>query len=96
MKIDPKLILESVRLRMQEQGVEWSEQEMRDLEDAISHPDAIPSIQESFQREANSVQVGDQAPDFALRLLQEPESPPLQLSSHWGRRPVALIFGSYT
>jgi hypothetical protein len=45
------------------------------------------------------VQEGDAAPDFTLPWL---ETVPvgagefLTLSSHFGKRPVALIFGSYT
>ena len=89
-------MLEGVRSRMREQGIEWSEEEFAELADAISHPAAMESIQQGMQREASCVQEGQEAPDFALKFLQEPEAPPLQLSSHFGRRPVALIFGSYT
>lgn len=96
MPVDVTKMLEGLRARMREQGIEWSEQEFADLADAISHPAAAESIQEGFQREAGSVQLGQEAPDFALKFLQEPTAPPLRLSSHFGRRPVALIFGSYT
>jgi peroxiredoxin len=47
--------------------------------------------------EATSVQAGDPAPDFALPRLGGPNAGELvTLSSHFGKRPVALIFGSYT
>lgn len=37
---------------------------------------------------------GDLAPDFRLRVLHSQET--VQLASFRGRKPVALIFGSYT
>ncbi len=44
---------------------------------------------------APEVAVGDEAPDFELPLLERPHER-VRLSSLRGRRPVALIFGSYT
>jgi hypothetical protein len=52
--------------------------------------------------EAGAVQVGDPAPDFTLPPLTSagPVGPnageEVTLSTHFGDRPVALIFGSYT
>jgi hypothetical protein len=40
------------------------------------------------------VEVGDQAPDFALPTVDR--SSTIRLSSFRGERPVVLIFGSYT
>jgi hypothetical protein len=40
------------------------------------------------------VGVGDIAPDFSLRTIDRTTE--VTLSSHRGRRPVVLIFGSYT
>jgi hypothetical protein len=37
---------------------------------------------------------GDAAPDFELRDLQGEN--PVRLSSFFGQRPVALVFGSFT
>jgi hypothetical protein len=45
------------------------------------------------------VQEGEAAPDFTLPWLGAKPAGAgerLTLSSHFGRRPVALIFGSYT
>ena len=42
---------------------------------------------------------GDLAPDFTLARLGEGpggEADAVTLSAHFGKRPVALIFGSYT
>ncbi len=70
-----------------------------ELADAVSHPKAAAVIAELMEAEAVSIQVGDPAPDFSLPRLpragQEP-GPSLTLSEAFGRRPVALIFGSYT
>ena len=46
-------------------------------------------------REARAPAVGERAPDFELPLLGEP-SQTVRLSDFRGKRPVALIFGSYT
>ncbi len=40
------------------------------------------------------VEVGDDAPEFALRTVDR--STTIRLSSFRGERPVALVFGSYT
>ncbi|RMG18577.1 MAG: hypothetical protein D6731_01710 [Planctomycetota bacterium] len=43
--------------------------------------------------------VGAPAPDFVLRRLGQDGSPGderVRLSAHFGQRPVALVFGSYT
>ncbi len=73
-----------------------------DLKQAISHPKAAEAITELMSLDASSVKPGDPAPDFSLPPL--PGSQPgsgrgadrVTLSDHFGRRPVALIFGSYT
>ena len=46
------------------------------------------------QRETHAPAVGDEAPDFELPLLSSTES--VRLSSFRNRKPVVLIFGSYT
>ena len=53
-------------------------------------------IQEAQQaREAAAPSVGDPAPDFELPRLDD-RSQTVRLSDFKGKRPVALIFGSYT
>ena len=46
------------------------------------------------QHDALAPQVGDMAPDFALRDVNGEN--PVRLSEFRGRKPVALVFGSYT
>jgi hypothetical protein len=46
------------------------------------------------ERETLAPEIGSDAPDFNLPLLGSAEH--VQLSSFRGRKPVALIFGSYT
>jgi hypothetical protein len=70
-----------------------------DLMDAMSHPKAAGIVQKLMELEPNTVQPGDSAPDFSLPWLsgQGPAgSTAMTLSDHFGKRPVALIFGSYT
>src|SRR5271170_5670283 len=46
------------------------------------------------ERETQAPAIGSNAPDFRLPRLEGGE--PVQLSSFHGKKPVALIFGSYT
>ena len=72
---------------------------VEDLRDAVSHPKAPEVIAEAMELEAASVQEGELAPDFSLAWLRsDGEGGPdrMTLSEHFGERPVALIFGSYT
>ena len=48
--------------------------------------------QEQF--DARAPKPGDVAPDFELRDVNGEN--PVRLSDFWGRKPVALIFGSFT
>jgi hypothetical protein len=47
------------------------------------------------ERETRAPKVGDPAPDFTLPLLNE-RARMVTLSSFRGRKPAALIFGSFT
>jgi peroxiredoxin len=46
------------------------------------------------ERETLAPAVGEEAPDFTLPRIDSGEA--VRLSSFRGRKPVALIFGSYT
>ena len=70
-----------------------------DLAEAMSHPKAPGVVQKLMGREPGSVQQGERAPDFTLPWLPGSagsDSASMTLSDHFGNRPVALIFGSYT
>ncbi|MBW2245084.1 MAG: hypothetical protein JRH01_24150 [Deltaproteobacteria bacterium] len=69
-----------------------------DLRDAMTAPGAAEAVAELMPIEAASVQQGAPAPDFELAWLpgSGPDGETLRLSSHFGERPVALVFGSYT
>ena len=75
---------------------------LNELKQAMAHPNAAATIAELMPFEITSVQPGQPAPDFTLPYL--PGSLPegadhdttMTLSDHFGKRPVALIFGSYT
>ena len=45
-------------------------------------------------RESTQLKAGDMAPDFELKTLDGKQT--VKLSSFRGKKPVALIFGSYT
>ncbi len=70
------------------------------LEKAVSHPEARAVISKLMAREAGAAKEGEPAPDFTLPWLtgSHPggESDTMTLSDHFGKRPVALVFGSYT
>ncbi|MDJ0849314.1 MAG: hypothetical protein QNK04_13145 [Myxococcota bacterium] len=69
------------------------------LEKAVSHPEAKAVISELMAREPAVVGQGDRAPDFTLPWLSGShpgDRDTMTLSDHFGKRPVALVFGSYT
>jgi len=69
-----------------------------DLRDAMSHPKAAETVQALLPYEATAPGEGDAAPDFTLPRLagHAAGDERITLSDHFGSRPVALIFGSYT
>ena len=69
-----------------------------DLKDAMAAPGAAETVAELMPYEATSVKPGEPAPDFSLPYLpgSGPAGERMTLSAHFGKRPVALIFGSYT
>lgn len=96
-KIDVDAMIEGVRAQLEAQGTELQGLSLEDLRDAMSHPQAAKQVVQLMALEAASVQVGEPAPDFSLSRLGGPDAgEPVTLSSHLGKRPVALIFGSYT
>ena len=52
--------------------------------------------QRGNERTPDKLSEGDPAPDFTLRLMDGAENETVTLSDYRGKRPVALIFGSYT
>ena len=96
-EIDVDAMIEAVRAQLEAQGMEPQGLTLADLRDAMSHPQAVAQVARLMALEAASVQVGDPAPDFALpHLAAAGAQERVRLSSHFGKRPVALIFGSYT
>ena len=70
-----------------------------ELARAIAHPKAAEQIQASLEIETQAVNEGERAPDFTLNELSTEgglAGQKITLSDHFGKRPVALIFGSYT
>ena len=55
---------------------------------------AKSSEKKSPRRGSKELKAGDVAPDFELKTLDGKQT--VKLSSFRGKRPVALIFGSYT
>jgi peroxiredoxin len=49
---------------------------------------------QSGQPRAPEPKVGDKAPDFTLKALNEDKT--FKLSDNFGKQPTVLIFGSYT
>lgn len=58
---------------------------------------ALPLAQDRPRRSADdrAPKVGDKAPDFKLKTLDDPDKE-VRLSEFAGKSPVVLIFGSYT
>ena len=91
-------MIEGMLRNLEANGVEMDGLDLDDLEDAMSHPGAIEMLAEWMPHEAASVKQGEPAPDFTLPYLpgHAKEGETMTLSSHFGERPVALVFGSYT
>ena len=53
-----------------------------------------PVSRRRHNRRADSIRAGDLAPDFTLYRLNGEET--VTLSHYRGKKPVALVFGSYT
>ena len=96
-EIDVDAMIEAVRAQLAAQGNDLQGLSLDDLRNAMSHPKPAEQVAAAMALEATSVQAGDPAFDFALPRLGGPNAGELvTLSSHFGKRPVALIFGSYT
>jgi len=96
-KIDIDTMIEGVRAQLEAEGKDLQGLTLDDLREAMSHPQAADEIMRVMALEATSVQAGDPAPGFDLPRLGGPKAGErVRLSSHFGKRPVALIFGSYT
>jgi hypothetical protein len=55
---------------------------------------AARSRQAGDLREQGTLKAGDKAPDFSLKTLDGKQT--VKLSGFQGKKPVALVFGSYT
>jgi hypothetical protein len=100
-KLDLEAMMEGMRAQLERDQAagELAGITVDALRQAISHPKAAETIAEAMAIEAGSVREGDPAPDFSLPWLESGSTArtgPMTLSSHLGRRPVALVFGSYT
>ena len=99
--MDTKALFESMRGRLESDQADGRLAGMTvdDLAEAMSDPRAAQVVAELMEREADTVQAGQPAPDFTLPWLPGSEgsdAPAMTLSDHFGSRPVALVFGSYT
>ncbi len=94
---DVEKTLGRIEKEMRENDLEMQGLSVDGLRAAMSHPKAAATVKDIMTREESSIQAGDDAPDFELpRLHVGDDGAPVTLSSHFGKRPVALIFGSYT
>ena len=50
----------------------------------------------SKRRSRDTLKVGDKAPDFTLKKLNSKKKETVTLSGFQGKKPVVLVFGSYT
>jgi len=93
-----KQMIQGMLASLEANAVEMDGLHLDDLRDAMSHPKAVDMLVEWMPHEATSVKQGEPAPDFTLPFLpgHARAGETMTLSSHFGKRPVALIFGSYT
>ena len=95
---DQKQMIQELLEKLAADGTVMKGLSLDDLRDAMSHPEASTFLAEWMPHEAASVKPGEPAPDFTLPYLDGygQTGATMTLASHFGRRPVALIFGSYT
>jgi hypothetical protein len=94
-----KQMIQGMLENLEKNGVEMDGLSLDDLRDAMSHPKAAAFLADWMPVEAAAVAQGEPAPDFTLPYLPgqgKDEGETMSLSSHFGSRPVGLIFGSYT
>lgn len=98
MSEEAKTMIAEMLKRLEDGGVEMDGLELDDLKDAMAHPEAPALLAKWMPHEAASVKQGERAPDFTLPYLpgHALSGESMTLSSHFGTRPVGLIFGSYT
>ena len=75
---------------------ELGEEGWERLAAAMENPLSAQHLTDSMAAEPGSLQAGQAATDFTLARLNDKDGPPVTLSDHFGKRPVALVFGSYT
>ena len=91
-KIDVDALIEGVRAQLEAQGMELQGLTLEALRDAMSHPQEAAEVMRAMALEASSVKLGDPAPEFDLPRLGGPDAGErVRLSSHPGKRPVALV-----
>ena len=95
---DDGALIAQLRENFSPEDLERAGMTLEDMVRAASHPRARTEIAELMQREARSIREGEPAPDFELPWLSNaPDaSTGMRLSDHFGVRPIALVFGSYT
>ena len=54
------------------------------------------SASQSKRRSKDRLKAGDKAPDFTLKKLNSKKGETVTLSGFQGKKPVVLVFGSYT
>ena len=68
-----------------------------DARAAMEYRGAAAEIERLISADQGSVREGARAPDFELARLRDPNAGErVKLSDSFGKRPVALVFGSYT
>ena len=66
----------------------------KDKNGYLSQKEIMEFMQNRRQQESGGPDVGQEAPDFALRTLEGDRE--IKLSDFRGKKPVVLVFGSYT
>ncbi len=100
--MDEKNLMRDILAAIERGDAKIGDMETGKLAEVMSHPKAAAVLKEVAEAEKVSIRAGDPAPDFTLPRLMVPNhaastsTERVTLSEHYGDRPVALIFGSYT
>ena len=98
-RAEMEAVVEGMLQSLAESGENMAGFDLERLQAAMAEDGALESVLEMLPREQTSVQQGEEARDFTLPVLAKHpslEGDTVTLSTHFGHRPVGLIFGSFT
>ena len=93
-RLDFGRVLQEIRSEAKSAGGVTSRKEVLTSRRSQYPAELLTRLDAVMQRDDMGPKEGESPPDFSLKRIERDER--IQLSSFSGRRPVAMVFGSYT